>query len=419
MTANETGSLVEHYFRHEYGRLVGLLTSGLGIRHLELAEDVVQQALWRALQVWSRQGIPAAPGAWLYRTARNLAIDELRRQRTFQVKAERLVTTATLAELPDCRSDHELPDERLRLLFLCCHEALSTESQIALALKLAGGFGVREIAAGMLVGEATIEKRLTRAKLKLQEIGQELAELNHQQMRRRLPAVMHTLYLLFNEGFASSSGSQPTNAELCQEAIRQVRMILSLPEFAEETAVCALLALMLLHIARMSTRVDEQQCIVLLAAQNRQQWSWETIREGMHWMQQAARGSELSRYHVEAAIAWEHCRASSLFDTDWPQVVSLYELLERMAPSAMVRLNLAIAQSYTAGVENALKMLLAIDAADRRQLRPWWDCAMAELWERSGDLQRAATHWRDALALAGNTASRGLIQSRLDALLER
>ncbi len=410
--------LVEHFFRHEYGRLVGALTRSLGTRHLELVEDAVQMALWRALHAWSRHGVPRAPAAWLFRTARNLAIDALRREGT-QLKVQELLASQQAhrdASGPSPGAPFDLPaieDESLRLLFLCCHPSIPTESQVALALKLVGGFSVPEIASGLLASSANIEKRLSRAKLRLREVSEEIAELSLEAMRSRLDAVLLVCYLIFNEGFAASHGQSALKRDVCEEAQRLARMLAHHPDLGQQPAVAALLALMLLHSARFCTRVDADECVVVLADQDRTAWDWSMVREAMQWMLTAARGDELSRYHIEAAIAWEHCRAPSLDATDWPRVAELYRWLMKLAPSPMIRLNALIAQSYVQPTASAIDELLAMTEADRKQLRPWWDCTMAHMFERHGDTARAQNHWRDALALATCAASRKLIEKRV------
>lgn len=417
---SESAELVEHFFRHEYGRLVGLLTRSLGVRHLELVEDAVQMAMWRGLHSWSRQGIPDRPAAWLYRTARNWVIDALRREASLR-KAQQSVSETLCDEgydsLPE---DAAVEDESLRLLFLCCQPAIPSESQVALALKIVGGFSVSEIASGLLASPASIEKRITRAKARLREEGEEIATLSIQAMQARLESVLLVLYLMFNEGFSASQGESPLKRDVCDEAIRLTRMLIAQPLhgqplLGQRPDVAAMLALMLMHSARFDTRVDADQCVVLLADQDRSAWDWSRVREAMHWMLVAARGEQLSRYHIEVAIAWEHCRAATLEATDWQCVLGHYKLLMQVAPSAMVRLNAIIAESYATGIDGALDSLRAMPAADRQQLRPWWDCTMANLLERQGEKARARSHWRDALALAGSAANRKLIEKHLAA----
>lgn len=414
--------LVEHYFRHEYGRLVALLTSQLGVRHLELAEDVVQTALSRALTAWPRTGLPVEPSAWLYRTAKNLALDSLRRQKV----GERVLQDSfrqfddSLNE-DDCaadrfvRFDSEIGDETLRLLFLCCHPALSDESRVALALKTVSGFGVQEIASGLLTTAANVDKRLTRAKERLRELEAELTVLTSADVQARISSVLSTIYLIFNEGFFASTGKAAIRNDLCEEAIRLVRMLAGHPSCGCPS-VFALLALFLLHSARLDSRMDSSGSIVLLEDQDRSQWNWGAIREAILWAQKSASGSELSRYHLEAAIAWEHCRATDFASTDWSRISEHYEMLLDRFSTPMIRLNAAVALSYAKGPQAGREQLLLIDDADRKRLRPWWDCCMAQLQERLQSPASALGHCRDALALATTSSQRQFIQSQIDRL---
>lgn len=411
----DSRTLVEHFFRHEYGRLVAVLTRSLGIRNLPLVEDVVQTALFKALQGWGQNGVPDLPGAWLHRTARNLAIDALRR-----IQTERRLLTSECLESPTSndslhetlQSYEEVGDEPLRFFFLCCHPSISTESSIALTLKSVCGFSTEEVASALLISTSNAEKRITRAKEKLRDIGTELADLDAASIESRMEAVQLAIYLLFNEGYASSSGDKTLRKELCDEAIRLARMLVELvSHFASSN--CALLALMLMHSARFETRVSRDGAIVLLEDQDRSRWDWSLIRESMQWMAKSASGNRLSRYHVEAAIAWEHCRATSFQEVDWNAIIDRYRILAEMQPSPMVQLNLAIAISYAASAKDGLSLLTQISAKDRARLRPWWDCAIAEIYHRLGRTQDAISHWQDAIVLASNVGQRNLIGRRI------
>jgi RNA polymerase sigma factor (sigma-70 family) len=414
--------LVEHYFRHEYGRLVALLTSQLGARHLELAEDIVQTALSRALTAWPRTGLPIEPSAWLYRTAKNLALDALRRQqvgeRVLQDSFKRFEESCNAVDHTTDGSvsfDSEIGDEILRLLFLCCHPAIADESRVALALKTVSGFGVQEIASGLLTTTANVEKRLSRAKEHLRELETEITELNSSDVEARIESVLSTIYLIFNEGFFSSTGSAPIRNDLCEEAIRLVRMLAGHPICGCPSAF-ALLALFLLHSARMDSRFDSRGSMILLEDQDRSDWNSRSIREAMEWAKKSASGSELSRYHLEAAIAWEHCRATNFAATDWSRISAIYEMLLDRFSTPMIRLNAAVALSYAKGTRAGREQMLSINDVDRRRLRPWWDCCMAQLHERSNSPSAAISHWRDALALSTTSAQRKFIQSRIDRL---
>jgi RNA polymerase sigma factor (sigma-70 family) len=411
---SSTTQLVEHFFRHEYGRIVAVMTSRMGAANLQLIEDAVHTAMSRALSNWPRSGVPDNPPAWLYRSSVNAAVDALRHQKMVTRTLAEYAETSQSVSLDTCRQlEYEVGDETLRLLFLCCHWAIPAESRVALALRTVGGFSTHEIAAGLLTSAANIEKRITRAKEKLREHQAELVVLDRESVADRLESVQFTIYLMFNEGFAASSGSSPIREELCDEAIRLSRMLNLHPQCAQPTSA-ALLSLLLLHSARLNGRVDSNGSIILLADQNRTLWNWTRVREAMDWMDRSAQGEQLSRYHIEAAIAWEHSRAPQFADTDWQRIVELYELLQDRFVSPAVRLNLAIAVSYAQDVSSGLGRLLQITDEQRRVLRPWWDCAMAQLLERNGQPQAAISHWRDAIALATNTAQRAMIQRHLD-----
>lgn len=415
---DSSSDLVEHFFRHEYGRLVALLMRDLGVRNLELAEDVVQSAMSRALVSWPRSGTPSDPTAWLFRTAKNLAIDSLRKQKLAdQYSAasrnrpeEFSQEHATLSEL-----DSEIGDETLRLLFLCCHPVISIESQVALALKTVSGFGIHEIASGLQTSSATIEKRLTRAKEKLREHQLEFNELTPAAIVDRLTAVLSTIYLIFNEGYAASSGENPIRLDLCWESIRLAKMVAVHPLGGTPEAH-AFVALLLLHAARMNGRLDTNGEVVLLAEQDRTRWDGGLIREAMAHAERAAQGTELSRYHIEAAIAWEHCRATDFSNTDWARISGLYELLQRRFSTPMIRLNAAVARSYVDGPDVGTALLKGLDDTDRQRIRPWWDCCMAQLYERLDQPRKALSHWLDAAALASAEPQRVFIRQQIERL---
>lgn len=413
---NSPSQLVEHFFRHEYGRMVALLTSRMGAANLQLVEDAVQTAMSRALSNWSRCGVPESPSAWLYRCAANAAIDALRHQSKV---ARQLGKTESVAEA-SCEDlhrslDQQVGDETLRLLFLCCHPSLAAESRVALALRTVGGFSTTEIASGLLSTPVSVEKRITRAKEKLRDHSAEITELDGRAVAERLESVQATVYLMFNEGFASTEGNSPIRQDLCDEAVRLTRMLASHP-LCSQPSTAALLALLLLHSARLDERIDAGGAIILLADQDRTQWNWAKVREAMNWMLQSADGDQLSRFHIEAAIAWEHSRGQQFSSTDWKRILELYTMLQNRYPSPAVLLNLAIAASYAIDSQEGLRRLLQITDQHRKSLRPWWDCAMADLLLRNHQTKAAISHLRDALALATNTAQRAMIQIRLDGL---
>ena len=411
---NDSRTLVEHFFRHEYGRLVAVLTRSLGVRNFELVEDVVQSTLSNAIQVWGQKGVPEDPGAWLYKSARNLAIDAIRRtQIELRVlQSESLLANPIENESSSILLEEEIGDESLRLLFLCCHPQIQLESSIAFALRNVSGFSLDEVATALLISKPNAEKRINRTKIKLREIGTELTEVHAAAFESRREAVQSCINLLFTEGYASTCGKTSIRKELCEEAIRLTRMLLSKTRISIPST-SALLALMLMQSARFDARMNADGAIILLEGQDRSLWDWNRIREAMSWMAQSAAGNQLTRYHVEAAIAWEHCRAESFKETDWKTIAEQYTLLNRIQPSPMVALNRAIAMSYSSNLESGLKQLVAIPAADRARIRPWWDCAIADLFYRLGNLDYAELHWNDAMLLTSNIEQRQMIARRI------
>ena len=305
---SEPRVLVEHFFRHEFGRLCAVLTRSLGVRRLDLVEDVVQAALVQALETWSRRGVPEDPAGWLYRTARNLAIDALRRERTHAQALPRLAEDAERESSPlEAHFADEIGDEPLRLLFVCCHEAVPAESRVAIALRTLCGFSTAEIARALLTTDANVQKRIERARDRLRELDVDFDTPAAAQLCARLDAVLAVVYLLFSQGCHVTHGDMPIRRDLCDEARRLARM-LAAHRVGDVPAVHALLALMRFHGARFDARVALDGAIVLLEEQDRSAWNWSDVREGMAWLARSAAGDELTRYHVEAGIAWEHCR---------------------------------------------------------------------------------------------------------------
>lgn len=402
-----TETLVEHFFRREYGRLVALLTRRLGPARLELAEDAVQSALVRAMQAWPRGGIPADPAGWLFRTARNAAVDALRRERALADKLSAVDPPEGVLELPD---DHPIGDEPLRMLFTCCRPELPDESRIALALKVVCGFGVAEIARALLTTTANVQKRLTRAKDKLAEIGFDASEVPDGELPARRDSVHSVLYLLFNEGYHSSADADLIRRDLCAEAIRLAELLATHPALGAPASE-ALLALMLMHAARFDARQSAAGELLLLAEQDRAKWEDGTIRAGFIWLERSARGDELSRYHLEAAILAEHCRAEAFAETDWDRIVSLYDLLCEREPHWLHALNRAVAVAERDGPAAGLAALAAAPAGDIRYSH--WHAVRGELLLRSGDLHAARAAFATARDLAATSAERAFLDGRI------
>jgi RNA polymerase sigma factor (sigma-70 family) len=389
--------LVEHFFRHEYGRLVGALTRHFGLSEVDLVEDAVQTSLQRALKTWSHRGIPEDPARWLFRTAKNAAIDSLRRRKRGKEILQEPHVGEAEAYLPNTQyEDDLLADDRLRMLFLCADPKLAVESQIAFALKIVAGFSVAEIARALLVSESTIQKRITRAKEKLREIYSLQESDKSICVKQRFASVQTVIYLIFNEGYFSFSEVSTLRRDLCDEAIR-LAMLLESHRGEHQPSTYALLALMYFCYGRFESRTIKSDTPVLLENQDRSRWDWGMFRQGLHWHIRSAHGNKVSRFHMEAAIAWEHCRAPNLESTDWKQIRKLYLALKSIVDSNSVRIGLAVAEYFIEGILRAKEVLsemanysLALELAQRDSLLGW-------MYQREGDNIKATEYFRKAL----------------------
>ena len=397
--------------------MVAALTRVFGVHNLALAEDVVQDALCRALEVWKLRGVPDNPAAWLMATAKNRALDLVRRERTARTFAPDLgwllssewTTAPVVAELfgPD-----EIADDQLRLMFSCCHPRLSEEAQVALILNILCGFGVTEIAGAFLSGRAAIEKRLVRGK-KVLAGSKRLFDLSDvSDFPTRLAAVQRALYLLFNEGYHGAGESSTVRVELCEEAMRLTAMLVAHPRTGTPTSR-ALAALMCLHAARLPGRVDAMGDLLSLAHQDRSLWDGELIAEGRRLLAASAVEDEVSEYHLEAAMAGVHADARTAAETRWDLIVMLYDQLLRIRPSPVVALGRAVAIAEKEGPERGLEEIRAIADGDRLAHYPFYPAAVGELELRSGRSARAAEQFRAAIELARSPMERRFFEQRL------
>ena len=413
---NPAVTLAEHYFRHEFGRLVSVLSRRFGLHRVELCEDAVQTALLRAVQSWSERGLPDDKSAWLYRVAFNEVLGVLRREKRTAAPIEDAEQIADDVHVEQAAYlEHEVRDDQLRMLFVCADPRIPRESQIVFALKILCGFGVEEIALRLLQGPEAIYKRLQRARAALREHLKELEQPGIEELASRRPAVLEILYLLFTEGYSSAQPDRIIRRELCEEAIRLGRLLDEHPVGAvSETS--ALLALMYLNAARFDSRVDGAGGLLLLEEQDRSRWDRDLIQIGMSYLQRSARGDVFGRYHAEAGIAAEHCLAPTYQATRWSEIATLYEMLDRAGPSPINTLNRAIAIAEWQGADAGLALLEAIDPPNWLLGYYLWDATLGELYRRKGIRERATAHLTRALDAAPTHAEQALIRRRLEAV---
>jgi RNA polymerase sigma factor (sigma-70 family) len=402
---------IAEVFRVEYARVVASVVRI--VRDIDTAEDVVQEAFAQALDHWPATGMPGRPGAWLLTTARRRALDRLRRTRRMDARADALAYEAGLDardERPEVADPESIPDDRLRLIFTCCHPELSADSRVALTLRLVGGLSTVEIARAFLVPEATIAQRLVRAKrtIRDRELPYEVPE--GEELAARLPAVLAVVYLIFNEGYTAHTGDALVRDDLCAEAIRLGRMLTELMPEAPE--VLGLLALMELQASRTSARADGGGNLVLLADQDRARWDRARIERGLAWLERAGPIERAGPYQLQAAIAACHARAASWERTEWPRIVSLYATLAAVAPSPVVELNRAAAIGMAEGPAAGLAALDRMDPAPLSNYH-LFPAARADFLRRLGRSAEAAVEYRAALRLVDNARERAFLTARL------
>jgi len=412
----EVSQLAEHLFRHEAGKLVSVLTGIFGMDRLQLAEDVVQESLARALQTWPFYGVPKNPAAWLTQTAKNLALDLLRREKNFREKEPRIIAWIEQwsgdpdSEAPQFES--EIKDGRLRLMFACCHPVLPQEMQIALALKTLCGFSPNEIAKAFLTSEAAIAKRLVRARQKIRDAGVRFEIPAGEEISSRLDGVLHTLYLLFNEGYKASSGETLLREDLCSEAIRLTTALVEHP-VGNQPRAHALLALMLLNAARSPARLDANGNILRLKEQDRSTWNKTMIARGLLHLNESAAGDDVTEYHLQAGISACHCAAPDYETTDWPRILSMYDSLIELDDSPVIALNRAVAVAHVQGPAAGIK---AVQSSQKRQSLSGYYllyAALAEFEMQLKDFPNAAEHLRQAIENAEMLSEKSFLSDRL------
>jgi RNA polymerase sigma-70 factor, ECF subfamily len=412
-------AVVDRLFREEQGRAVATLIRVLG--DFDLAEEAVQEAFVTALETWPVRGVPDNPGAWITTTARNRAIDRLRRRKRMAEKQELLKREAAIADElaaidPDAAIDGEpgmspISDDRLRLIFTCCHPALAMDARVALTLRTLGGLSTPEIARAFLVPEPTLAQRLVRAKRKIRDAGIPYRVPPDHALPERLDGVLRVLYLVFNEGYGATSGDRLVRRELCAEAIRLARVLVSL--MPDEPEALGLLALMLLHDARREARTGPGGEMILLEDQDRDRWDRAKVDEGRELLDRALRMRRVGPNQLQAAIAALHDDAATAVETDWAQIAGLYAVLGRVAPSPVIELNRAVAVAMTSGPEIGLRLVDAVAASGQLEEYPYLHASRADLLRRLGRLPEAADAYARAHELTANEAERAFLERRL------
>ncbi len=407
----DTNAVVDSVYRSDWGRIVATLIRLVG--DFDLAEEAAQEAFAAAVNQWRASGVPEFPRAWIIQTARHKAIDRLRRRTRFEEKLESYATSGFSRTIQELDYDtSEIPDDRLRLIFTCCHPALALDAQVALTLRTLGGLETDEIARAFLVPTATMAQRLVRAKRKIRDARIPYTVPDRNDLSARLAAVLTVVYLVFNEGYAATRGKPLVRTDLCAEAIRLGRLVrmLMAPQPPAETT--ALVALMLLQDSRRDARLDEAGDLVVLEDQDRRRWDQRQIAEALPLVEEALRGGP-GPYALQAAIAAVHCRAARAEDTDWPQIVGLYDLLERLQPSPIVSLNRAVAVAMVEGPMPALALIDALAATGDLDGYHLLHAARADLLRRAGSSVEAAKSYARALALVTNDSERRFLERRL------
>lgn len=409
---NDLNGTVDHLFRHSAGQMVATLTRVFGPEHLSLAEEVVQEALISALQRWGIGGIPENPQGWLFQVARNRALDQLRRDASLRAKEPEIVDALRPHENFGGGFAHELLDDQLRMMLMCCHPSIPRESRIALTLKTVGGFSVDEIARAFLTKKETVAQRIVRAKRLIREEPIPIEMPSRRELPQRLDSLLEVIYLLFNEGYSAHSGDDLVRSDLCAEAIRLGRQLVDHPLTAMPEAH-ALLGLMLLQAARLPARVDAAGELATLAEQDRALWDETMIADGVRELGRSAEGERLTAYHLEAAIASYHAVSPSFEETDWEAIVAHYDQLLELKPSPVVALNRAVAAAMANGPSAAMPALEEIASHDALRNYLPLPATLGELCLRIGDRRRAAQYFSRALELPATMPEKKFLLRKL------
>ena len=407
--------LVDHLFRHESGKMIAVLSRLLGLQNIEVAQDIVQDTLLQAMSTWGFNGIPDNPSAWLYRVAKNKAIDFLRREKKFRELSPQynylLQSEYTLSStVNNLFLENEIQDSQLRMMFACCHPAIAEESQIALTLKTLCGLSVSEISKAFLTTEETIAKRIYRAKEKIKTEKIELDVPQNNELSSRIDTVLKSLYLLFNEGYKSSNPDILIREDLCEEAMR-LCFILTQHSLTAFPRSKALLALMCFQASRLDARLDDKNNIILLKNQDRSKWNRSLMSKGFELMEESTEPFEVSTYHFEAAIASQHASARSFEQTDWKSIYHLYEMLYQLQPNPVVAMNKAIASAYAISKQNALNELQKIKGLEHHHI---YYASIGEIYFELQNKDEAKKFYQKALEFTSSGHEQQLLISKIN-----
>jgi RNA polymerase sigma factor (sigma-70 family) len=419
VTATRVTELVDHIFRHESGKLISALTRIFGSENINLAEDVVQESMLEALKNWSDKGVPENPAGWLFRVAKNKALNIVNREkykRQYSSDVAHFLYSEWTAEpaLDHIFSEKEILDDQLRMMFTCCHPLISADSQVALTLKTLCGFTIPEIAKAFLTTEENIKKRLVRARQKIRDDKISFQIPGEDQVEDRLHAVLQTIYLLFNEGYSASKGSALIRYELCGEAIRLTGIISDYEKLQNKSDVYALLALMYLNASRFKSRTDEAGNIFTMAQQDRSLWDRSLMQKGFYYLERSTAYKNFSAYHILATISAYHCAASDFASTDWASILALYDKLAEIDHSPVILLNRAIALSKVNGVSNALEELEKIKDDPAFASYHLFYSTQAEFFIGVNNFQRASESIEKAISLSPLEAEKDMLRKKLE-----
>ena len=411
----DTREVMDHLFRRESGKMVSYLTRIFGVSRLNMAEDVVQDTLIKAMETWPFHGLPDNPSAWLMRAARNRAIDLIRRDTHFKFVTPELTYLLRLREEEKEEGPvpaKEIQDAQLRMMFSCCHPDLSSDAQITLILKTLCGFSVSEVAHAFFTQEDAIEKKLGRARKALRESGTFVELTNNLDISQRLETVHQVLYLLFNEGYHGSRSDRKEPEELCYEAMRLSLLLADHPE-GQKPKTHALLALMCLHAARLPGRLGDDGTLIQLEFQDRSKWDQALIGKGLEYLEKAWAGQAVSEYLVEASIAGLHCGAKTYAETEWEKILELYDLLYHLKPTPVVALNRAIALGKAEGLDKGLEALKDIPGADKLKDYPFYPAALGEFHLLAGRPKEAVAYFTEAVKQSRNESERVFFERKM------